>query len=110
MDPENAVEIDGLTKTFRFETKTGPNGFLGMKKTVSTENAVLDNISLKIKRGDVVGSGSTGQEAEGGRGGHGMIVPRPETDGYAQVQGSAGPVGSVRVGPCVSPSSSWCSP
>ena len=45
-----------------------------------------------------------------GRAGHGMIVPRLRREGYAQVQGSAGPVGSVRVGPCVSSSSSWCSP
>ena len=60
--------------------------------------------------GDVVGGGSADKETKSGRAGHGMIVPRLRREGYAQVQGSAGPVGSVRVGPCVSSSSSWCSP
>lgn len=55
MDPENAVEIYSLTKTFRLETKTGSKGPLGKKKAVLNENTVLDNISLKIKKGDVVG-------------------------------------------------------
>ena len=67
--------------------------------------------------GDVVGGGSAGQEVEGGLGGHGMIVPRPRPDGVSGCaggrvragEGSAGPSGSVRVGPCVSSSSSWCS-
>ena len=53
--------------------------------------------------GDLVGGGSTGQEAEGGRGGHPMIVPRPGPNGDGQtagrqVPGRCGACGAARLG------------
>ena len=57
MDPENAIEICNISKTYRVkvEDKEGKKGLLNKTPMKVIENKVIDNISLKIKKGDVLG-------------------------------------------------------
>jgi len=62
----------------------GPgHGAGGGRIAAGHEQAVLNQTLRQggAQGGDVVGCGSSGQKAEGGRGGHGMIVPRLERTG-----------------------------
>ena len=55
MDPKNAVEIRNVTKWFKIEKKTDRIPIIGKFKSGKEESIVLDNISLNIRKGDVLG-------------------------------------------------------
>lgn len=57
MDPKNAVEIRNVRKSFRIETQDpeGRRGILGRTPVKTVENVVLDDISLDIRKGEVLG-------------------------------------------------------
>ena len=57
MDPNNAIEIRNISKTYKIKIKnTEKKGSLFNKKPMKViENKVIDNVSLDIKKGDVLG-------------------------------------------------------
>uniref|UniRef100_UPI0037DC13AA ATP-binding cassette domain-containing protein n=1 Tax=Candidatus Methanarcanum hacksteinii TaxID=2911857 RepID=UPI0037DC13AA len=57
MDPNNAIEIKNLKKTFTIEiADEGANhGIFNKHPTKKVQNIVLDDISLNIKKGEVIG-------------------------------------------------------
>lgn len=55
MDPGNAIEVRGLSKSFVLERKTGEKGAFGKEKTEKVRRTALEGIDLDIRKGDVVG-------------------------------------------------------
>ena len=57
MDPENAIEIRNLSKTYkiRVEDKDRKGNFINRTPMKYIENKVIDDITLDIKKGDVLG-------------------------------------------------------
>jgi ABC-type polysaccharide/polyol phosphate transport system ATPase subunit len=57
MKAGNAIELKGVTKSFRLETRQGDSGKsrLSRKKSSVTENKVLDGIDLSVKKGEILG-------------------------------------------------------
>ena len=56
MDPNNAIEIRNISKAFKIKVADGSKKSISGKTKVKNEvHKVLDNISLDIKRGDVLG-------------------------------------------------------
>ena len=57
MKAENAIELKGVTKSFKLEVKKGDSGksMLSRKKTTYVENKVLNGINLSVKKGEILG-------------------------------------------------------
>lgn len=57
MDPNNAIELKNVTKTFKITIKddAGKKTILNKNPTKNVENTVLEDISLNIKKGEVLG-------------------------------------------------------
>ncbi len=56
MKPENAIEIRNISKSFTLQVADdSKKNLMGRAKTKKKRNKVLDNLSLDIKKGDVLG-------------------------------------------------------
>ena len=56
MDPNNAIELRNITKSFKISVADGvKKSVIGSVKTKKVVNTVLDDISLDIRKGEVLG-------------------------------------------------------
>ncbi|MBE6519879.1 MAG: ATP-binding cassette domain-containing protein [Thermoplasmata archaeon] len=55
MKKGNAIELKNVSKSFRLEVMSDKKGKLGKNKTVTTSNVVFENLSLEVKKGEVLG-------------------------------------------------------
>lgn len=57
MDPKNAIEIKNITKTFKIEVedKNRKSTIINRNPTVMKEVKVIDDISVNIRKGDILG-------------------------------------------------------
>ncbi len=57
MDPNNAIEITNITKTFRIEVEDSEKKptIINRVPTRVVERKVIDNLSVNIRKGDVLG-------------------------------------------------------
>ena len=55
MEKGNAIEIKGISKSFKLEVRSGEKSRLGKNKVITTSHVVFENLSLDVKKGEILG-------------------------------------------------------
>ena len=55
MDPKNAIELKKISLSYTLNIENNDNKGLFKRGKTRTENQVLDNINLNIKKGEILG-------------------------------------------------------
>ncbi len=55
MEKDNAIELRNISKSFKLEVRSESKGILGKNKTKKTSHVVFEDLSLDVKKGEVLG-------------------------------------------------------